>query len=394
MNRIILAFVALFLLGMTSCVEDSEVSIDPQLIEKAEELNTLLAALADPPELFLVPTNDSTWIQGKKGAAFKIDPSKLETVDGRPLGENLEVHLLELADKASLVLNNAPTVSNGQLLESGGAFNIRIMSNDVEVKIKEGESLEAILPKLTEEEMSLYTGERNEIGAMNWNLESALEEDTASNPPSTVKSYKDTVWFYASEPDQAILYFVKRMWLEEVNGEIQIKDSTRRYEAPFLAGLLTDSIFVPYFVRPLFNGVEGPEFAQKQLSTSDIENDLEFYSKIRVRKLGWLNIDIIKRALDPTPIEIHFTTNRESFSFGQVYLVYKDFNGVLFSYIPQTTPLTVPKGIKTKVVAFTVIDGIPHYHESILTPDHDETEIKLRFKPIPKSRLKQIINQF
>jgi len=41
MNRTILTALTLLFFGITSCVENSDATIDPQLIEKAKELNTL-----------------------------------------------------------------------------------------------------------------------------------------------------------------------------------------------------------------------------------------------------------------------------------------------------------------------------------------------------------------
>ena len=94
------------------------------------------------------------------------------------------------------------------------------------------------------------------------------------------------------------------------------------------------------------------------------------------------------------PTEIYFHTNRENFTYGKIYLVYKDFKGVLTGFIPQAEPLLIPKDLEVKVVAFTVIEGKPYFHESSLIPRQDIMEVELIFKPIPKSRLKQIIYQF
>jgi hypothetical protein len=63
---------------------------------------------------------------------------------------------------------NTQTVSNGKLLVSGGAYFINLKSKGQQVKLKPNRKLKVEFPKLDENEMTLFYGQRDSLGHLTW----------------------------------------------------------------------------------------------------------------------------------------------------------------------------------------------------------------------------------
>ena len=163
----ILFLTLLTFLTLPSC-QNPEKEIQPTLSEILEPTNALLSELAEPAQKLTAPSNEKTDVTGQKGTIIHLDPEKLETVDGSPMGEHIDIELVEMTSVYDLLTNNAPTVSNGQLLETGGSYYLNMTSNDVQLKVKQDKALEVEFPKLTDDEMAVFLGERDSLERINW----------------------------------------------------------------------------------------------------------------------------------------------------------------------------------------------------------------------------------
>ncbi|MEQ8706565.1 MAG: hypothetical protein RIC19_21720 [Phaeodactylibacter sp.] len=146
--------------------QDKKVQINP--LDQLEQVDNLLSEIAEKPQHLTTPSDKPTTVTGAKGAIVYVDPNRLETVDGSPLGDNIQIELLEMTDNSSMLLNNTQTVSNGQILVTGGAYYLNMTSDGKQLKMKQGKGLEVEFPKLTEDEMGLFLGERDSLGQINW----------------------------------------------------------------------------------------------------------------------------------------------------------------------------------------------------------------------------------
>ena len=106
-------------------------------------------------------------IVGKGGTVIDVDKSALETVSGKPVTGDVIVELKELLDKSAFITAEAPTVSDGKLLVSGGAYFIGMKCNGEELKLRPGRKLNIHLPKAGDG-MSLFYGQRDGNGVVNW----------------------------------------------------------------------------------------------------------------------------------------------------------------------------------------------------------------------------------
>ena len=157
--------VAVILIGCNN-EQDKKVQINP--FDQLEQVDNLLSEIAEKPQQLTTLSDKPKTVTGAKGTIIHVDPNRLETVDGSPLGDNIQIELLEMTDNSSLVLNNAQTISNGQILVTGGAYYLNMTSDGKQLKMKQGTGLAVEFPKLTEDEMGIFLGERDSLDQINW----------------------------------------------------------------------------------------------------------------------------------------------------------------------------------------------------------------------------------
>ncbi len=132
------------------------------------KLHKFLEKFNEPSQLFKTSSNKQIRITGKNGTIVQIDPADLETETGQTVGGNIETELKEISDQQQLLRANAQTISNGQLLVSGGAMFINVTSDGQKLKLKKGKTYSVAFPKSTEDKMKLYYGQRDSSNSMNW----------------------------------------------------------------------------------------------------------------------------------------------------------------------------------------------------------------------------------
>jgi hypothetical protein len=153
--------------------------------QETGKLNDYLKKFEEPSQTFNISSLKPTQIKGKKGTMISINPADLETVDGKPVGKDIQIELKELTNQQQLLRTNAQTVSNGQLLVSGGAYFINMVSNGQQLKLKDGKSLGVAFPKLSEDEMALFYGQRDSLGQINWQKASETLKTKVSHRRTT-----------------------------------------------------------------------------------------------------------------------------------------------------------------------------------------------------------------
>jgi hypothetical protein len=169
-NRLLgLLIIAIF--GLTSCdnkqtTSESKKSADART--ELEKINSAYKQYEGPSQIFKVSADKATQINGKQGTIISINADDLMTENGQPLGKSIEVELKELTNQEQLLRANAQTTSNGQLLVSGGAYYVNMTSDGQQLKLKEGKTLSVEFPKLSNSEMSLFYGQRDSLGQLNW----------------------------------------------------------------------------------------------------------------------------------------------------------------------------------------------------------------------------------
>lgn len=124
-------FLALPLFG--SCKKDADL-IDCE-VENGGILTATLTRHAVPVQQFTVSPGTFSTIRTAAGSTIYV-PASLVRPDGRPLsGSPVEVQVQEVTKRSEMIFTNTPTISGGQLLESGGMFNIAFQQDGQQLRL-------------------------------------------------------------------------------------------------------------------------------------------------------------------------------------------------------------------------------------------------------------------
>ncbi|MDB5279242.1 MAG: hypothetical protein JWR61_4197 [Ferruginibacter sp.] len=357
MTRTLIFFLSVCLL-ICSC-SNSKKTKDDDTNDKAgiTILNYALKKFEEPSQTFKVSGDKPSVVTGRRGTKISINPNDLITESGKLLGQNIEVELKELTNTGQLLKSNAQTTSDGKLLISGGAYFIGVTSNGEQLKLKEGKNLSVQLPKLSDKEMALFYGQRNDLGQMNW--QKATETFKASKQPANTTKTNDTT---------SISYIV---WDDEKKSDID---------------KIMDYVDSGYNPTP-----EEKERNIKQRKNYVVSQKV--YDEIGISKLGWINCDRFLEADNTT--ELYATFNpQDSVKNANVYLVFKDINSVIqASYYSDKSPQfeNMPIGYKARLIAYTVKDEKVFAYSTDLTITKGQ-KITLHLKEINDKDFKKLIS--
>lgn len=284
--------------------------------EEAGRLNDALSKYTEPSQVFTVSAGQPSVVTGQKGTKINVNPADLETESGKPMGKSITVELKELTNQWQLAGTNAQTVSDGKLLVSGGAYYINLTADDEQLKLKAGAGLSVQFPKLADQEMALFYGQRDEDGRLDW--QKAPETFTAEQSPS-VKGIA------VSRPDTAR---VNNTQVSETDAVINYLDGG-------------DTIPVTK---------EGIKRRKKVYSTTQ-----KLYAAINIDRFGWINCDRFLDEKDTTELSIGFHP-QDSISTAVVYLVFKNINSVLSDYYygHNIKVENLPVGYKVRLIAYLI----------------------------------------
>lgn len=149
------------------------------------EIDNVLRGFSPSAQSFSISGKKKSTITGARGTIIHIDPAKLETVDGSPLGNTIEISLLEIGEKVNMMLNNVTTTAGDDLLVSGGVFHIKMWSKGIELSLKEALDIE--LPTWVGEKAELFIGRVDSLGQTTWaHTNVSLVEKTAQTPEMPV----------------------------------------------------------------------------------------------------------------------------------------------------------------------------------------------------------------
>jgi hypothetical protein len=367
-KTIILSIVMVAILVSCNNEKDKKVQINP--LDELVQVDNLLSEIAEKPQKLTAPSDKETTVTGAKGTIVHVDPSRLETVDGSPLGDNIQIELLEMTDNSSMLLNNAQTVSNGQILATGGAYYLNMTSDGKQLKMKQGKGLEVEFPKLIEDEMELFLGERDSLGQINW-----IPTEDSFNP----KNIDD-----AEEPEKP----VKKTYVE-----------TKTYsEMDLLLGYIeSDTTVARKSVKPEeVSEEEYQEYLKKKAEYEEQQKQIEYqrktYETVELMNFGWINCDRFWN--DPNPkTDIKLPVNNDSLSGARFYAVFKDINSIMTeNYWKSRTDTAafrnIPIGKELTIIAISAKDKTPYIFETTIKTETDK-QVQIEFATTTQADIKE-----
>ena len=310
------------------------------------------------------------WITGRKGIRIYIDPAQLETESGQPVQGRIDLTLLELTNTKELLQAGAATLSNGQLLVSGGSYFIELKQQQQSLRIKPGHHLSIQFPRLSEESMELFYGQRNEAGIMNWNAASSpldfqpltLNRQTSARYPVRFSYQPDlNGQFIFDSTTQRAMYVKRPVTFEQLVAELNkqgveagidtLKYFYRRYIRNKDGKTIDSTPLIPCFryrlITPRLREKENRErdsvcFLNEQLEERFLKSATEeekrlrrmeeqvnkYYQSSGITQLGWINCDRFFRAPERNDLPIELPITQSAGSRIDYFIVFRDMNSI------------------------------------------------------------------
>jgi hypothetical protein len=307
----------------------------------AAQMDSIMGKFKTPSQTFSVSSSKPSKISGKNGTLIHINPQNLETASGRPLGKTIEVELKELKGRDQFISENVQTVSNGELLTSGGAYFIGMTSGGETLKLKPAKTLQVNFPRFSNKEMSIFYGQRDRMEQMNW-LPSGqkLRIRKAKSKPIVAKGTSS-----GDLTDQLLDYV-------DTAGSNLPKQSKNQSGAANSA----------------------------DTALTDISYDMA-----ELNQLGWINCDRfadVNLKTDVTyklPKSVHITS-------AGIYLIFKDMNSAMrnlwWDGRMEDAFVNVPVGANVRLLVITSQDGkIFSYHSDFRVTEDKSVQIELTETP-------------
>ncbi|RZJ67935.1 MAG: hypothetical protein EOO50_03680 [Flavobacterium sp.] len=148
-----------------SCAEKSETT---DFKKQSGLLSEHFSSLDNSTQKFEISFDKPSLVKGEKGTIIHVVPENLETENGKPIGSEIHVELKELFTSDDFFRANAPSISNGKMLLSGGEYFIGMTSNGNVLRVKRGKTIEVEFPRISTKRMELFTADRDSLNRLNW----------------------------------------------------------------------------------------------------------------------------------------------------------------------------------------------------------------------------------
>ncbi|MDQ3072176.1 MAG: hypothetical protein M3Q97_02770 [Bacteroidota bacterium] len=333
-----------------------------------------------------------------------------------------------------------------KILVTGGAYYLNMNSNGKQLKMKQGKGLEVEFPKLTENEMGLFLGERDSLGQINWTStnETFKQKDTqvasdyeSQNPAEPTKPIK------ASEKNNRVLsvIFEDSLMLPElqhynnvsfrVNDDCEFnpEDSNNYWYNVEISKSKADGEYIIVFygfnqkrerlkkiyeVTPVFEGedhnmalkeyedkyneyLKRKAEIQRQYAVIEGQNAvIEFqrktYEAVELMNLGWINCD--RFLYDPNPkTDIQLIVNNDFIEGARIYAVFKDIRAIVSEQYCKGQKVAsafrnIPTGRELTIIALGIKDETPYYFETTINTETDR-QVNINFVVTTQEDIKE-----
>ena len=157
--------------GLTSCQYDGGEKTPTQNLFSTEDIGSAQ---------FTISLDRDTILTSDRGTVLHISPNTFVDQSGNPIRGQIDIELKECLNPLDMVLSGMTTMSNGQLLESGGMVYINATSKGEQLAIANGASIGVELPTDSlKQGMQIYEGVETEDG-IDWQNPVSMESDSAS----------------------------------------------------------------------------------------------------------------------------------------------------------------------------------------------------------------------
>lgn len=129
----------------------------------------LKQAAPEYKQTFTIDATKDNTIKGRNGTVIFIPANSLLTANGTVATGVVNIELEEYLKPTDAAFNQLSTVSNGQMLETGGMFKIAAKANGQALSLMQGANLKVDMPTINMRNgMNLFTEVKNTNGVSEW----------------------------------------------------------------------------------------------------------------------------------------------------------------------------------------------------------------------------------
>ena len=163
----------ILILGIFSCKKDEETPDADQGRSSSEtKVSEYLNSREKSADTFTITTTSTQSVTTAEGTQVTIPANAFTDLNGNPVSGEVTFKVTDIYKKSDMIKSQKPTISDGQVLISGGEFNFSAQTLTGEtLKLDEGVYISVQTPvssKDADSEMQLFIGEEDENGDFNW----------------------------------------------------------------------------------------------------------------------------------------------------------------------------------------------------------------------------------
>lgn len=170
---------ALVTITILSCKKEKDVT--PTTPPGSSNISTFFQQNAAQKQTFTINANQYQSISGTKGTILQFQPGSFKNSSGPVTSGTITVELREMYSKADMIMSNAPTMSNNQLLVSGGELFLQAFQNGTPLSLSSSNSVSVQMPTNTNAlpMNEFYSNQEFTSGAdLDWNLADSSTNDS------------------------------------------------------------------------------------------------------------------------------------------------------------------------------------------------------------------------
>lgn len=363
------------IIAITSCNEKNNfITTTP-----ADAYNKIIDLDSNYSQHFLIRNDTFNFIYGKQGTLIEVAPNTLESLDGKPCLETIEVELIELSSKADFINNNIQTSSNGKLLVSGGAYYINMTSKGKPVRLIKGKTIKVNFPKLTDEAMEYFYGVKDSSGQMNWlpMNKKAKSSNTKTfifkEEPIEPKPFNEIGTLTSSDIEVMQDTVIKRKKLSDIVTVEDKKKQKAEYDKQYKKYKKKKADYDRWKAKAKYN--------------------FDSYEALDLGTLGWINVDTFLK-MNSDVNQLRISIKDETFETARFYIVFRDLNSVMsqpltISPKKEVTFKGIPEGYKIKIIGIGANENSPLLFSKDIVCN-EETTVVASFQPVTLDDIKKI----
>lgn len=122
-----------------------------------------------PTQVYSIDNSKDNVVESDYGIVLAIPKNAFVNQDGEPVSEDITIQIKEAFTASDIIKAGLTSTSDGDLLESGGMFDLTAMQGKDTLALADGKEIYSEIPTLSKKSgMQLYDGEETEDGLVNW----------------------------------------------------------------------------------------------------------------------------------------------------------------------------------------------------------------------------------